>query len=371
MTHHPARHFSETYAAARRAFLARARARGTTPRSYRNDRATGPGGEPLCTDVARFGPPGARRVVLCVSGTHGIEGYAGSALQSALVADGYPYGVRDVAFVAVHALNPFGFAHRRRVDEDNTDLNRNFVDHTRPPANAHYGALHTALVPDDWEGPAHHQGDAALGAFAAAHGTRALQRTVTQGQWTHPDGLFYGGTAPTWSHRVLRDVVTAYTAGAEAVAYVDLHTGLGARAQAEPIFRGGRDAGALDRARAWYGPALTVSEDGTSSSTPITGNTAGLVADVLGDGPTLTAITLEMGTTAGLEVLTALRADNWLWLHPDRRPALAESIGRRMSAAFYPDDPGWRDAVLRAGTGVLDAALAGLAPETRPRPARP
>ncbi|MEU2869628.1 DUF2817 domain-containing protein [Streptomyces olivoreticuli] len=182
---------------------------------------------------------------------------------------------------------------------------------------------------------------------------------------------FLAGTAPTCSHRVLRDVVTAYTAGAEAVAHVDLHTGSGERAHDEPVFRDGRDPGAPDRARAWYGPALTVSSDGTAGSTPITGDTAGLVADILGDGPPPTATTLEMGTTAGPEALTALRADNRLWLHPGHRPALAEGIGRRMSAAFSPDDPGWRDAVPRAGTGVLHAALAGLTPEVRPRPARP
>ena len=29
----------------------------------------------------------------------------------------------------IHALNPFGFAHLRRANEDNVDLNRNFVDH--------------------------------------------------------------------------------------------------------------------------------------------------------------------------------------------------------------------------------------------------
>ncbi|MCC3770753.1 M14 family metallopeptidase [Streptomyces sp. UNOC14_S4] len=363
--------FSESYAEARSAFLTRATARGAALSSHRNTRATGPGGEPLYTDVARIGPPGARRVVLCVSGTHGIEGYAGSALQCALLADGYPYDTPGVAFVAVHALNPFGFAHRRRVDEDNVDVNRNFVDHARPPANAHYAGLHPFLVPGDWEGPAHREADARLGEFAAVHGLRALQQAVTQGQWTHPDGLFHGGTAPSWSHRTLRDVVAEHTAGAEAVAYVDLHTGLGAPGAVEPIFRGGRDAGAPARARAWYGPALTASEDGTSSSTPITGNSAGLVADVLGDGPELTAITLEMGTADGLAVLTALRADNWLWLHPAARPARAEDFARRMSAAFYPDDPGWRDAVLRAGTGVLHAALAGLAPEARPRPVRP
>ncbi|MEU3751580.1 hypothetical protein AB0H17_02260 [Streptomyces olivoreticuli] len=59
------------------------------------------------------------------------------------------------------------------------------------------------------------------------------------------------------------------------------------------------------------------------------------------------------------------------WLVDGHPPAFAEGIGRRMSAAFCPDGPGWRDAVPRAGTGVLHAAPAGPAPEVRPRPARP
>jgi hypothetical protein len=95
----------------------------------------------LTTDVAIFRPPGSsdKRVLVHISGTHGPEGYLGSAVQYAalkhLAATGvYKYknrknlnGVKLPTIVFVHALNPFGFKHHRRVNEDNVDLNRNFL----------------------------------------------------------------------------------------------------------------------------------------------------------------------------------------------------------------------------------------------------
>jgi hypothetical protein len=33
----------------------------------------------------------------------------------------------DVTLVFIHAVNPYGFHHDRRVNEDNIDINRNFL----------------------------------------------------------------------------------------------------------------------------------------------------------------------------------------------------------------------------------------------------
>jgi hypothetical protein len=354
--------FSSSYSQARQRFLAAARAAGARLTTHRNDTARGPGAEDLCTDVAWLGPDAATRVLVAISGTHGVEGYCGSACQLSLLADGQLRSAPpDTAFLLVHALNPYGFAYDRRVNEDNVDLNRNFVDHGRPPVNPHYGELHPLLVPAGWEGDARKAADTHLFGIAAAKGARHVQSVVTGGQWTHPDGLFYGGTAPVWSGGVLRDVVRSFLPGRERIGYIDLHTGLGERAVGEPIFRGGRDAGALARATAWYGAQLSRSEDGTSSSTEIVGNTATLVADEVGSGTELTAITLEFGTLAGPEVLNALRADNWLSLQDDVRDDLRAAIKQQIRDAFAPDAPDWQAAVLARSAVVFGQALAGLA----------
>ncbi|MFX7984992.1 DUF2817 domain-containing protein, partial [Acinetobacter baumannii] len=56
-----------------------------------------------------------------------------------------------LALLLVHAVNPYGFAHLRRVNEDNVDLNRNSVDFAEAasanPADIEVDPL---LLPSTW-----------------------------------------------------------------------------------------------------------------------------------------------------------------------------------------------------------------------------
>lgn len=67
-------------------------------------------------------------LIIFTSGLHGIEGYTGSTLQRFLIDKMMTGEVstegNDLLFV--HALNPWGFKNKRRVNEKNVDLNRNF-----------------------------------------------------------------------------------------------------------------------------------------------------------------------------------------------------------------------------------------------------
>src|SRR5688500_18661675 len=91
--------------------------------------ASGPDGEPLTIDAAVLGSRDPRRVVVVSSGLHGVEAFFGSAVQLAWLEHRAPtWSIpADAALVLVHALNPFGFAWRRRWNENNVDLNRNFL----------------------------------------------------------------------------------------------------------------------------------------------------------------------------------------------------------------------------------------------------
>ncbi|MEW2633572.1 M14 family metallopeptidase [Streptomyces sp. NPDC048389] len=356
--------FPLDYSRARADFLTAAEEAGARVRTFALPGHSGPDGGELCVDTAYLGPPDPLKLLVTVSGTHGIEGFCGSACQTGILlregvakaAAGTTTGV-----LLVHALNPYGFAYLRRVNEDNVDLNRNFVDHDAPPHNGAYDAVHRTLVPADADEFAPRELVANLTALRVRLGPQRLQEAVTRGQYRHPDGLFYGGDAPTWSRRVFETVVAEQVAGAAHVGYIDLHTGLGARGVGEPIFRGGRDADAHQRARRWYGDALTVSERGTSSSTPIVGNTATAVADGLGAGSRLTAITLEFGTQPGPEVLLALCADAWLHRHHPPNDAVRSDLKRLIRDAFCPaDDARWREQVLQRAREVFEQAVVGL-----------
>ncbi|MYS19380.1 Protein of unknown function [Streptomyces sp. DvalAA-14] len=373
--------FATTYAQARQDFRAAATGRGAVQRTYPLPGGTGPDGGTLSVDTAYLGPPRPRRMLVAVCGTHGIEGFTGSACQTRILlgtdgGDGDGGGDsgggdseefataadRGLGILLVHALNPYGFAYWRRVNEDNVDLNRNFVDHAAPPHNDAYDRVHAALLDDSGAGPASPDFAARLHRLAGELGLRAFQEAVTHGQYRHHDGLFYGGRQPTRSHRILRAIVAEQIAGTPRVGYIDLHTGLGERGAGEAIFRGGRDPGAPDRARAWYGPGVTDSDAGSSSSTAIVGNTATAVADGLTAGEQLTAITLEFGTLPGAEVLLALCADNGLHLRLDPVAAFGSPDKQLIRAAFSPDgDELWRKQVLHRAREVFSQAVAGLA----------
>lgn len=70
--------------------------------------------------------PGAEKIIMIISGTHGVEGPAGYDLQLDLLQKkAHEKLPSDVGLVFVTALNPWGWVNGRRTNEDNVDLNRN------------------------------------------------------------------------------------------------------------------------------------------------------------------------------------------------------------------------------------------------------
>src|SRR5215813_13897648 len=200
--------FAASYNEARDKFLAAARIAGATTHRYDNP-SKGPKGEALSTDVARLGPDDASRVVVTISSTHGVEGYCGSGFQvdwlASVGAAGLP---RDTATVFVHAINPYGFAWTRRVTEEGNDLNRNYVDHGKPyPVNEGYLEIADYLVPADFSEAGVKAADARLAAYRKKVGDVAYFRAMSGGQYSHPDGMFFGGGGPSWSNRTMHAIV--------------------------------------------------------------------------------------------------------------------------------------------------------------------
>ena len=106
------KHFAQSYAEARQKFIAAAAAAGQEPVAHPHP-LLGRDGEGLAMDVARFGPAEASSLLILSSACHGVEGYCGSGVQNALLADP---GFQDtaarsgVAVLYIHALNPYGFS---------------------------------------------------------------------------------------------------------------------------------------------------------------------------------------------------------------------------------------------------------------------
>ncbi|MGH7004270.1 MAG: M14 family metallopeptidase, partial [Alphaproteobacteria bacterium] len=360
---HPRDHFSSDYADARRRFTDAAKAAGLTIERHMNSKVKGPKGEELSTDVVRIGPKEAENVIFVSSGTHGVEGFCGSGAQVGWLRNGVHKDLpKNTALVLIHAINPHGFAHERRVNEDNVDLNRNFRDHaTKPPHNAPYAEIHQYLIPADWDGPAKKAADAAIAKYIADRGQRTFQAAVSTGQWEFPDGLFFGGKAPAWSNQLWRKLIREHAGKAKRIVHMDYHTGLGAYGDCELIFGPNKvKREDLARARAWWGH-VTSTADGESLSAAVQGVNPGAIAEEIPNAE-ITAIALEYGVVPVMDTLGALRADHWLYSRGggDIDSPLGRQIKKQIRNGFYGETDDWKERIYARGTEVLRQAMKGL-----------
>lgn len=362
----PVQAFSASYVQARVKFLEAAAQAGLMPQSHVHP-LRGRDDEVLAMDVVRSGPVDAESLLVVSSGCHGVEGYCGSGVQVHALHDReWLQAAADsgVAVLYIHALNPYGFSHLRRVTNENVDLNRNFQDFARPlPVNGPYAELHDLLLPATW--PPDAANTAAIQGWIAQRGMAAYQEAVTRGQHAFPGGMFFGGNEPTWSHRTVRQVLRGHALRARRIGWIDLHTGLGPSGHGERILATRDDALALARARSWWdgggSTPITSFYDGSSTSAPVTGLLFNAVYDECPQAE-YTGIAIEYGTVPLLEVMAALRAEHWLHLHPQAPAEQARAIRQQLLDAFYVNTDAWKGQIVSQARQAMFQAVAALSP---------
>ncbi len=357
--------FSNSYAEARAKFRAAAdRARmgmEVYTSALQGPSVDGKPGPLLACDVAGHQLKGAERVLVLQSATHGVEGYCGSACQTMLLDSGIiqrlPPGM---GLMMIHAINPHGFAYDRRVTEENVDLNRNFVDFGgQLPRNADYDLLSDAITPPDLDPQTIRHANDRLKDFSTQRSPAQLQAAISRGQYHHPDGIYFGGTKPTWSRLTFEGIMGRMPDSATKVAFIDFHTGLGPEGYGELIIEEEPGTDAYERARHWYGTSVKSTLSGESVSAQLVGTIDASLGWLLRDRE-VTALALEFGTVSSNEVFAALRADNWLSIHGRPDAPEAAEIKARIRAAFYVETDRWKSAILTRAREVVDQAIAGI-----------
>ena len=356
-------HFSQTYLEARQQFLSAAEHVGLHVQSHWHP-LRGRDGEALAMDAALLGSKDTSSLLIISSACHGVEGFCGSGAQVALLRDANFLAAQKASGVTVlfiHALNPYGFSWWRRTTHENVDLNRNFQDFTQPlPHNTGYDQIAGWVVPTAW--PPSEAVEAQMQKLIDSHGLPALQAVISGGQYTHPQGIFYGGVNPTWSNLTLRHVLREHGQRCTRLGWIDLHSGLGPSGVAERIFAGHDDAAAIARARAWWGQGgdhVTSMHDGSSSSPKLTGLMWAAASQECTQAE-YTGIALEYGTVPPLEMMAALRADQWLENHPDAANAKREQIKTQICDAFYTNTDAWKSDVVKQAHAAAHQGLKGL-----------
>ena len=226
-----AERFSEDYCTARKRFRIAAATADWAVESH-PIAGVGPHGEKLTIDVAVSPEEDAQRALVLSSGLHGVELPLGSAVQLETLARWREFrsAFPKVRCVLWHGLNPYGAAWSRRWNENNIDLNRNFLlaDETFAGAPPGYAALSPLLNPPYSPG----WFDFFLTRSALAvlrHGMAPLKQAIAAGQYEVPRGLFFGGHAAAETQRIVAEHLPRHLAGVNQVLHLDFHTGLGPR----------------------------------------------------------------------------------------------------------------------------------------------
>jgi hypothetical protein len=324
--------------------------------------ARGPDGGELTVDVATIGTPRPRVALLVMSGVHGVEGFVNSEIQRAALERWVTTSPPDVGVVMIHAVNPWGMAWWRRQNESNVDLNRNFGrDDWTPGHNHRYGELHAALCPDGDTAPTADSLLDVTRALIDAHGYAWVKAAVTEGQYDHPDGLYFGGERTEASNRIVADVARGHLAGAEQVLVVDLHTGHGERGTMTLLSHSpaGDDEDRWLRDR-FDGLTIESTASADASSPPKTGQIARGLAAMFPDA-TWRSVTPEMGTVSDTTMILAERAEHWVHRSGDRSDPDHAAIVWHHRCCSTPDDPAWVAASLEHGRRVIDLAVAAVA----------
>lgn len=352
-------YFSDSYAEARSRFLKAASDIKAEIFSYKLDSVPG---EDLTIDVAIKGNHTDPALVVS-SGVHGLEGYFGSAVQLAwLEKMNRSQKQENIRYIFIHSVNPYGFAHGRRVNEENIDLNRNFLSNPEEYKGAPeaYGPLDNFLNPV--VPPGRHE-SFYLKAFLSIlrhGGLQPLKNAIAGGQYEFPKGIFFGGKGPSQSTQLIQQNSEMWLSGSKKIMHIDLHTGLGASGTYKILLTESVDSPKNN----WYAHVfgkknVELLNKGTGTAYKAPGNMGEWMLHHFSDRD-YRFVTAEFGTHFILRMLKAMRIENSIYHHGNVSEKYRQQAKNELRECFYPEASEWRIKVLHSGLQIVEQGLNAL-----------
>jgi hypothetical protein len=313
----------------------------------------------LTIDVAILGAVDAESAVVLSSGCHGVEGFFGSAVQLAFLKQ---IEVSSVSLssrvVLIHAINPFGFATLRRFNEDNVDLNRNFLssadEYSGFPEG--YDKLDGLLNPPS---PPSRLEPFRLKAMwnILRWGLPAIKASIAGGQYEFPKGLFFGGKGPCLSTTIVQEHFREWIGAADRIVHIDFHTGLGESATYKLLLQEDSESTVTTWFRqAFDSDAIQAFSMGEGVAYPAKGVLGAWIAHQFPDGAYRYAAA-EFGTYGNIRVLGAIRAENRAFCHGQPDSQQQKRAKAELLECFVPADSLWREKVVSSGLDIIKRCL--------------
>ena len=314
-------------------------------------------------------------LVVLTTGVHGIEGYIGAAMLDVFFGEIYPtLDHSDTGVLVVANVNPYGMKHLRRYNENNVDLNRNFIldwDSFDRASNQEYPKVDTFLGPTGKIGNAlwHEAGFyLSLTKTAVTQGADTISDALLTGQYEYPEGVYYGGDGDESSTVYLKDVFArCLESRYENIVHIDIHSGYGPRYNMV-IFNSVFETMTEAESVAAFGYGNVIAHD-SESFYATTGDTTDFFYRLAQQKDTDTALfstCFEFGTIgdAFFDTILSLHYtvdENRNHWYPTDNGVSAQIVHENYMELFYPTETAWREKTVTdfvaAARGVLNAKL--------------
>ena len=317
-----------------------------------------------------------KNLVVLTTGVHGIEGYIGSVMLDVFWQEIYPdLNKENTGVLVIANVNPYGMKHHRRYNENNVDLNRNFIidwESFDTTVNKDYPKVEQFLGPQKKIGNAlwHEAGFyASMVKEAVANGADSISNALLGGQYEYPQGVYYGGAGDEQSTTYVKDVFewTLGDSQYKNVVHIDVHSGYGPRYNMV-IFNSEYETMNEAETKALFGYDNVISYD-SESFYATTGDTTDFyyrLKEQMGAETAMFSTCFEFGTIGDsfLDSIISMKytieenQDHW---YPTTDKVMNAIVRERYQELFYPTEMKWREKTVAdfaaAAKGVLNAKL--------------
>lgn len=314
-------------------------------------------------------------LIVLTTGVHGMEGYIGSVMLDVFFEEIYPsLDTEDTGILIIANVNPYGMKYMRRYNENNVDLNRNFIldwDNFDLSSNKDYPEVKEFLQPEGKIGNAFWHEVAfylSLAKEALTKGADKVSDALLTGQYEYDKGVYYGGNGDEVSTTYLKGVFEDCLDGEyENIVHIDIHSGYGPRYNMV-IFNSVYETMTESETKKAFGYDYVISHD-SESFYATTGDTTDFfysLAEKKNTDKELFSTCFEFGTIGDsfMDSILSLKYtvdENRQHWYPSENETTKEVVRENYYELFYPTEKEWREktvADFKAATeGVLKAKL--------------
>ncbi|MBC7876170.1 MAG: DUF2817 domain-containing protein [Anaerolineales bacterium] len=317
-------------------------------------------------------PQKKENLIIISTAEHGIEGYVGYAMLEIFIEEFAPkLNPENTGLLLIHGMNPWGMKHRRKVNENSVDLNRNFVfdGNFDPAINPEFHQVKNLINPQN-----------RIESFASENfsfwwrvlkallkpGIATVTTAALLGQHHTSNGFYYGGTRHEESTSVAMELYRRALEEYQSVSQIDMHTGYGPRYQMSIIMSPLDPMTSEETSKKFNYPLVL--KINAEEFYAISGDMAEYYYKLRNkDFPEkhLFACGFEFGTFGDslLSRIRSLRAmvfENQLHWHGAKNEDDAKRIRNEFEELYFPSETKWREKAIQDGRQAFDGVLRGF-----------